>query len=650
MTEAKQFDWLSVATIPLIILIALLTIRYNVGALLFHTTVEFFSVFVGVLMFVVVLNTEHFLKSDFLTFLGIGYFFLSIIDVMHTFTMVGLPYFDIKNGEVTIHFWLFGRLFEAVTLIFSTYFLKNVVNKIFIFIFFSISTLIISWVSFNMSTPSMFVDGHLSDFKIYTEYFIIFLLLVAFSIFIKKKKHISSRVLGYILSSIILTIGAELCFTLYSDFSGLTYVIGHLFKFLSYWSIYQAIVQTTLKEPLKLLTQSSNSYDAIPTPSIRVDKDANIVQVNEASLNHFELDVSDVLYQPIHRFFHPDLASESECNLCQHIFLGESLVNKEVFFPKTQKWFLLSIAPIDKSSSVAGMVQSLTDITRQKAQEIELEKHQQTLEQKVQERTAELEESLTELKQTQSKLIESEKMASLGHLVAGLSHEVNTPIGICVTATSSLNDRTQKIKNSFENNEITKAMFGSFIDVVEKSSDILITNLSRTTELMGSLKDISVDQSNEYYRTILIKSYVKEILCSLSVRLKKSRVKVKFDESDDFEVNCYPNAVFQILTNLVTNSIIHGFDSVTEGIIEIGIQKNNREVKIIYSDSGKGIEPEYINQIFEPFFTTKRGEGGSGLGMHIVYNLVHQSLKGSITCKSNIGQGIFFEITFPLSC
>jgi len=647
MQETKQFDWLSVATIPLIILIALLTIRYNVGALLFHTTVELFSVFVGVLMFIVVLNTEHFLKSDFLTFLGIGYFFLSILDAMHTFTMTGLPYFKIADEEVTIHFWLFGRLFEALILISSAYFLKHSVSKSLISAFFLICTFLISWISFNVLNPPMLIDGNLSDFKIYTEYIIIAVLILAAFVFIKHKRFLSNRILRYLLSSIILTIGAEVCFTQYANINSPVFVIGHLFKFLSYWSIYQAIVLTSLKEPLLFLTQRSNSYDVIPIPSIWIDQKANIVQTNEAALMQFETKFSDVLHQPIHNVFHPNDVNEAQCSFCQIIKKGQKISSKEVFFSEINQWFLLSIAPIDKTKPFAGIVQTLTNITYQKKQEHELSIQQEVLEEKVKERTIELEESIELLEQTKEMLVQSEKMASLGNLVTGIAHEINAPIGICITAASSLIDNTKEIKNKFKKNKITKSIFDNFIDEVEGLSTILEGNLQRTTELVSSFKLVSMTEADEERRHFFIKEYVTEVLHSLSAKLRESKITVVFEENNDFEIYCLPNAIFQIFTNLINNSIIHGFAKGQEGIIEIDIIKENEVVKVCYKDSGDGVSQVSLNQIFEPFFTTNRINGSSGLGLHVVYNLVNQVLNGNITCHSKIGRGIRFDISFP---
>ena len=290
---------------PLIIIVALLVARFYNGVLLFHTLAELFSIFVGLLMLVVVLNTQHFAKNDFLIYLGIGYFSISLIDAMHAFTVKGMPFFNIINGEITLHFWINGRLFEATLLLTSSIFLtrKLPIKLTVIVSIFLVS--IICWASFQLTQPIMFVDGGLSNFKVYVEFFVMALLTTTMIVFIRQRVLLEKNVLLFLLGSLALTIVAELCFTLYTNFSGIAFIVGHVFKFLSFWMIYQAIIQTTLQEPLKLLTLSSNSYDAIPHPAIRVDSQAVIAQINQAALRKIRKNLEQVIHQPIHSFFHP---------------------------------------------------------------------------------------------------------------------------------------------------------------------------------------------------------------------------------------------------------------------------------------------------------------------------------------------------------
>lgn len=279
---------------------------------------------------------------------------------------------------------------------------------------------------------------------------------------------------------------------------------------------------------------------------------------------------------------------------------------------------------------------------------IELKEHKNKLEELVSIRTSELQTSINNLENTKDQLVESEKMASLGDLVAGIAHEINTPIGIGVTAASHLENESKIFYENYKNGGLSKSKFESFIELVNESSTILLSNMLKAARLIQSFKKVAVDQSSEEKRSFKLYEYVNEILISINSRFKHTKHIVNVVCLDDVILDSYPGAVSQIITNLCMNSIQHGFENIESGTITIEIKHSKNEAYIIYSDNGVGIEPEYLKRIFDPFFTTKRGEGGSGLGMNIVYNLVIQTLKGSITCTSNPGKGVSFLITLPI--
>ncbi|MCP4322990.1 MAG: hypothetical protein GY787_14325 [Alteromonadales bacterium] len=650
MQETSNISRLTIFAYPTIIILALLVARYYNGVLLFHTLAELFSIFVGLLMLVVVLNTQHFVHNNFLIYLGVGYFSISVLDALHTFTIKGMPFFNIIDGEITLHLWLYSRLFEALLLLFSPLLLTRELNIRGMILLTTILVSIITWVSFSFAWPVMQINGMLSNFKVNSEFAIMALLAISALIFWHKRALFEKNVLFYLLSSLTLTITAELCFTLYTSFTGTTFVVGHIFKFLSFWMIYQAIIQTTLNEPLKLLTISSNSYDAIPNPAIRVDESAVISQVNRSALQVIgkggNAKIEDLIYQPIHQFFHPESIEVDSCPFCLAIKNGQVISDQELYFPQFKQWYLLSITPVDSSNIKGGVVQSLTNITYQKQQEDELRNNKYLLERRVKERTKDLDLSFKQLAKAQEQLTESKKMASLGGLVAGVAHEINTPVGVCITAVSNLTILTESLKQDVENKQVSKASLDSYIKVALESSLLIESNLNRTAELVGNFKQVAVDQSSECLRSFLLKEYISEILSSLHPELKSHNVKVHFNSNDDFQVFTSPSAIAQIITNLVLNSLTHAFIGDEGNEVCILVSKENKWVNISYKDSGKGISSQNLDKVFEPFFTTKRGEG-SGLGLHITYNLVHQSLCGSITCTSEEGKGANFIIKFP---
>jgi len=250
------------------------------------------------------------------------------------------------------------------------------------------------------------------------------------------------------------------------------------------------------------------------------------------------------------------------------------------------------------------------------------------------------------LRKTQNELVQTEKMASLGRLVAGVSHEVNTPIGISVTAASHLKDEAQKFQVSYENETLTQEGFEAFIKTSIQSSEYILVNLDRAAQMVRNFKQISVDQSSDVVREFNIHEYLQGILHSLNPKIKKTAHTIEIDCPKEYNINSHPGAFYQIFTNLILNSFIHGFENIENGHITIRVLNDKGHLHIVYKDNGKGVPANIIKQIFDPFFTTKRSSGGSGLGTHIIYNLVTQKLGGSITIDSKEGMGLTYNMIF----
>jgi signal transduction histidine kinase len=263
-------------------------------------------------------------------------------------------------------------------------------------------------------------------------------------------------------------------------------------------------------------------------------------------------------------------------------------------------------------------------------------------------RYTELQQAMNTIKQTQKQLVESEKMVALGNLVAGVSHEINTPIGIGVTAASYLDEKSKEFLSIYQSNKMKRSDLDEYLKTVSETTGMIQTNLQRASELVKSFKQVAVDRSVETKRSFSMKEYIQEVLISLQPNLKKSKHQVTVHGQENIVVYTDPGAVSQIITNLIMNSLIHAFDDHDEGHISITITKQAAALTIHYSDDGKGMPSEIVSQIFNPFFTTNRGGGGTGLGMHIVYNLVTQSLDGTIECESTEGAGTIFRIQIPI--
>lgn len=277
-----------------------------------------------------------------------------------------------------------------------------------------------------------------------------------------------------------------------------------------------------------------------------------------------------------------------------------------------------------------------------------LQEFNQNLEQLVSDRTQELSNTLDALKATQSKLVESEKMASLGGLVAGVAHEINTPVGVGVTVASALAEHTTEFASIYKSGKMKRSELEEFLDIATQSSNTLLINLNQAAALIQSFKEVAVDRSSEERRTFGVRNYLDEILIPLKSKLRNSKHSIEIKGDTKIALDSYPGALSQVVTNLLMNSLIHAYEPGESGQLVFDWQQDEEQLRFEYSDDGKGIPPENLSKIFEPFFTTKRGQGGSGLGLHIVYNLVTQKLLGEVECKSEVGVGTKFIIKLPL--
>ncbi len=267
----------------------------------------------------------------------------------------------------------------------------------------------------------------------------------------------------------------------------------------------------------------------------------------------------------------------------------------------------------------------------------------------LEEQNAALNSALTQLQQAQGELVRKEKLASLGELVAGVAHEINTPLGICVTATSHLVEELRLTREELAAGEMTEDSLNNFFDIVDQSLRIMTTNTQRAAALVRSFKQVAVDQSSGDIRSFNLRAYINEVLLSLQPKLKGRPIKVEVDCPPDLVMESFPGAVSQIVTNMVVNSLVHGFERDQPGRIAIRAALENGTVAFSYADDGAGMDKESLDKLFDPFFTTKRGSGGSGLGAHILFNLVTGALGGSVQVDSAPGQGLRYALRFPRS-
>jgi signal transduction histidine kinase len=293
------------------------------------------------------------------------------------------------------------------------------------------------------------------------------------------------------------------------------------------------------------------------------------------------------------------------------------------------------------------------DITALKHAEEALRALNEELELRVERRTSdlraanvELQHALDRLTLTQRQLLESEKLASLGGLVAGIAHEINTPLGVGITAASHLAEEATRLSRLLEQDRLGRNDLDRFQRTACESAEMILRNLRRADALVKSFKQVAVDQSTEDRRVVELGACIGEILTTLGPTLKKTPHKVELICGEPVVCETAPGALYQIVSNLVMNSLVHGFVDERPGRIVVAIARAGDDIAIDYRDDGVGMDEATRARIFDPFFTTRRGQGGSGLGMHIVYNLVTQSLGGTIRVDSFAGQGIDVAIRF----
>ncbi len=258
-----------------------------------------------------------------------------------------------------------------------------------------------------------------------------------------------------------------------------------------------------------------------------------------------------------------------------------------------------------------------------------------------------LKKTLETLQITQAQLVQSEKMTATGRLVAGIAHEINTPIGVVLTASSHLNNQTKEFTSLVHSEHIKKSQLVDYADMCLETTEIILINLNRAAKLVSSFKQVTVDQITEEKRPFYVKEYFEMIIFSLQPQYKKTSHVINLECDPSLMIDSYPGAFSQILTNFLINSLLHAYGEDDKGIIKIEFRKEESMFTLKYSDDGQGIREEDLGKIFDPFFTTKGWGVGTGLGLNIVYNIVTKLLKGSIVCESTIGHGVTFIIDFP---
>lgn len=300
----------------------------------------------------------------------------------------------------------------------------------------------------------------------------------------------------------------------------------------------------------------------------------------------------------------------------------------------------------------------MADITARKEAEAALQQLNAELEARVVDRTRELahtnqalQHSMEDLRAMQARIVEQEKFAALGGLVAGLAHEMNTPVGVCITSASYLADRVRGVRRALSESGIKRSELADFMSLAEEASQTLLVNLERTAELVRSFKQLAVDETGANARTIELCPFLHDIVGGLRpMCVEQGHDLILYCAMEGLLLHVSPPALAQVVGHLVRNSLDHAYAPGEQGTLRLSVSKADDTVELVFSDDGRGMDESTLARIFEPFFTTRRQAGATGLGLHIVYNTVTRTLGGSIACESAPGAGARFRILLPSPC
>ena len=421
-------------------------------------------------------------------------------------------------------------------------------------------------------------------------------------------------------------------------------------------------LQKTLTDLGATQARLAQIIDGSPIAAFVLDRDHHVTHWNRACEKLTGVAAESILgtnmqWRAFYRSERPMMADlivsgESEREVMRHYSkwkrsdLIDGALEAEDFFPNFGKegcWLYFTAAPLrNPAGRVIGAIETLRDITEQRRAEAGLQDRAEALQQAL----SELGVVIQNLEQTQDELVRSEKLAGLGSMVAGIAHELNTPIGNSLMVATHLVSTSKKMGEVLKTG-LKRSVLDEFLTNTDSAGDVLVRNLNKAAELVSSFKQVAVDQTSSQRRSFKLAEMIAEVVTTLGPTIRKTPYVIEQDIPDDIVMESFPGPLGQVMTNLINNSIIHGFDGCPTGRIRIEAEKGQSDGSVILkvSDNGKGIPPDILPRIFDPFFTTKLGQGGSGLGLNIVHNMVFSILGGRISATSAPGQGTCFTIT-----
>ncbi len=425
---------------------------------------------------------------------------------------------------------------------------------------------------------------------------------------------------------------------------------------LSRLSHYFNLMVVSIRSRQKALEFSERSLRATVenTPHVAIqwyDEQGRVVLWNRASETLYGIPAEQAFGKTLDQLiFSPEQAAEFLAMLHEIQHTGKALGPYNARFHRSPGEIcviLYTLFGISRPDGKPLFVRMDVDITERVRNEAELERRVQERTEALSLANRELVKAMRRLRETQSSLVRSEKLASLGSLVAGVAHELNTPLGTALTVATTLRDRTEEFLQETKTG-LRRSTLNAYVDMLQSTTELLTRNLTRAADLITSFKHVAVDQTSSQRRKFELRQVIHEVIDTLRYRFKKTPYQLVLEIPENIRMDSYPGPLGQVLTNLLDNALIHGLDGCKQGKIRIQVSRMGSDwIRLKFCDDGVGIPAEHQGRLFDPFFTTRLGQGGSGLGLNIVHNIVEGVLGGTIQVKSAPGKGTCFILELP---
>lgn len=382
-------------------------------------------------------------------------------------------------------------------------------------------------------------------------------------------------------------------------------------------------------------------YDTAPIGLACLSPDCRYLQINHRLTEICGISVEDHLGRFV-RDCVPALADSVEKIVHSIVETGEPVIGIEVAGQRTdqpeQRFWITYWHPLRAANGeIIAVNVAAEEITERKRAEREMREARETAE-----------TALRHLRETQESLIEAEKLAALGRMVAGVAHEVNSPVGSSLTVASTLQRKAALFASTISHGDLKRSILNEFVELVQDASAQLVANLDRAAERVESFKQVAVDQSHSHRRRFDAGEMVEQVLSHMGRELKQRRITLKLRFESNLELDSFPGPFGQVLINLVTNAVTHAFSDNQESSIDIRIRSADPDhLELVFADDGCGMTPEVKRQAFDPFFTTRRRNGAAGLGLHIVHTIVVEKLGGRLKLTSEPGLGTRIQMILP---